>query len=210
MLIKVCGLNNPKNILEIALLKIDLIGFIFYKNTPRYFDQALSFDQVRQIPKTIMKVGVFVNQPEYEVLNNVAHYDLDYVQLHGTESTEYCQNILPYVKIIKTISVKDKESILKSQAYTDFCDYLLFDTSNPHHGGSGLSFDWNLLQSTAIQKPFFISGGISLDNFNEVKKLQLNNFIGIDVNSKFETKPGLKDLNKLKQISEQKNEYIRK
>jgi len=210
MLIKVCGLNDPENISQIIRLNFDLIGFIFYRNTPRYFDQALSYEAVRQIPKSIKKVGVFVNQPTNEVLEKVAYYDLDFVQLHGTESADYCEKLATHVKIIKAISVKDKESILKAKAYFNYCDHLLFDTSSPNHGGSGLSFDWRLLQTLAIEKPFFISGGISLENFKEIKKLEIDNFCGIDLNSKFEIKPGLKDLTKLKLLIQQKDEYIGK
>ncbi|MDP3556620.1 MAG: phosphoribosylanthranilate isomerase [Bacteroidota bacterium] len=200
MLIKVCGLNNRDNIFAISKMEINLMGFIFYKNSPRYFNNALSFDEARQIPKHIKKVGVFVNEPIYSVFNSIAHYDLDFVQLHGEESIDYCRDLLSSVKIIKTISIKDKNSILKIQNYSDVCDYFLFDTSTPNYGGSGQAFNWHLLSDTIINKPFFISGGVSLDNVSELKNLSIKNLIGLDVNSKFEINPGLKDLEKIQQL----------
>lgn len=154
MLIKVCGLNVPENISQIVQLKVDLMGLIFYRNSPRYFDQALNYAAVRQIPKSIKKVGVFVNQPAVEVLEKVAYYDLDYVQLHGAESPDCCEKLASHVKIIKAISVKDKESVLKAKAYFDFCDHLLFDTSSRIMEAVALKSDWRLLQTLAIEKPF--------------------------------------------------------
>lgn len=205
MLIKVCGLNNRDNIFAISKMDVNLMGFIFYKESPRYFNNALSFDEVRQIPKQIKKVGVFVNESIYNVLNTIAHFDLDFVQLHGEESFNYCRELMPYVKVIKTISVKDKNSILEIHNYSSICNYLLFDTTSPNHGGTGQSFNWRLLEDNEINIPFFISGGVSLENFSEIKKLNLKHLIGIDVNSKFEITPGLKDLNKIQQLLNETN-----
>ncbi|MBA2613106.1 MAG: phosphoribosylanthranilate isomerase [Bacteroidetes bacterium] len=205
MLIKVCGLNNRDNIITISKMDIQLMGFIFYKGSPRYFNNALSFNEVRQIPKTIKKVGVFVNEPVYSILNTVAHFDLDMVQLHGEEPVKDCEQLLPFVKVIKTISIKDKASLKSLSNYTSVCDHFLFDTATANYGGSGNSFNWNLLQEIKITKPFFISGGISPNNYNELAGLKLNNFIGIDVNSKFEVTPGLKDIEKINLLLKQKH-----
>lgn len=205
MLVKVCGLNNRNNILDISKMNIDLMGFIFYNNSPRYFNNALNFDEVRQIPKTIKKVGVFVNASINNLLNTIAHYDLDFVQLHGNENPEYCKELMQYVKVIKTISVNDKNSILEINNYTNVCTYFLFDTASPSYGGTGHPFNWQLLEETTIDIPFFISGGVSIENITEIKNLNFKNFAGVDVNSKFEINPGLKDLNKIQQLIKEKD-----
>ncbi len=205
MLIKVCGLNNRENIFELCKLNIDFIGFIFYRNSPRYFNNGLTFEEVRQIPKSIKKVGVFVNETFYNVLNAVAHYDLDFVQLHGEESVSYCRELLPYVKIIKTISVKDETSFKFAYQFSEICNYFLFDTATANYGGSGKPFNWEHLKDAEINKPFFISGGVSLGNFQKAKNLGVKNLIGIDINSKFEIVPGTKDLKKINLIITEKH-----
>lgn len=205
MLVKVCGLNNRENIMAVSKMEVDLIGFIFYKGSPRYFNKVLSFDEVREIPKRIKKVGVFVNETSYNVLNAIAHYDLDLVQLHGNENPEYCKELMQYVKVIKTISVKDNTSLLEMKKYSQACNYLLFDTSSPTYGGTGQTFNWQLLKDKEIDTPFFISGGVSLNSIQEIKDLKFKNLIGIDVNSKFEIKPGQKDVNKIQQLLKEIN-----
>lgn len=204
MQIKVCGLNNRENIMAISKLDIHLMGFIFYKASPRYFNNALSFDEARQIPRTIKKVGIFVNEPVYSILNTVAHYDLDMVQLHNEESVSDCAQLLPFVKVIKAIPVKDEISQSIINKYKNVCDYFLFDTATPDYGGSGNSFNRDLLKEIEITKPFFISGGISPDNYGGLVGLSLKNFMGIDINSKFEIKPGLKDIEKINLLLKQK------
>ena len=150
-------------------------------------------------------MGVFVNETSYNVLNAIAHYNLDYVQLHGNESPDYCKELLRFVKVIKTISIKDQNSFLEIKNYANLCNYLLFDTSSPTYGGAGQPFNWQLLKDVEINTPFFISGGISLENASEIKDLPYKNLMGIDVNSKFEIKPGLKDLNKIQQLIKEIN-----
>ncbi len=205
MLIKVCGLNNRENIFELCKMNIDFIGFIFFKNSSRYFNKALSFDEARQIPKSIKKVGVFVNESVNNVLNTVAHYDLDFVQLHGDENPAYCKELFPYVKIIKTISVKDKTSFKDAHHFSELCNYFLFDTATSNYGGSGNTFDWALLKDTELSKPAFLSGGISLINFSNVKNIGIKNLIAIDVNSKFEIVPGTKKLDKINLLIKENN-----
>ncbi len=205
MQIKVCGLNNRENIVAISKMDIQLMGFIFYKGSPRHFNDALNFDEARQIPKTIKKVGVFVNEPVYSILNTIAHYDLDVVQLHGEESANDCKLLLPFVKVIKAIPVKDETSLFILDKYKDVCDYFLFDTATLNYGGSGTPFNRNLLRESEINKPFFISGGISPDNYKELLGLDLKNFMGIDINSKFEITPGLKDIGKINLLLKQKD-----
>ena len=203
MKIKVCGLNNPENIVALSKLKIDFMGFIFYKKSVRYFNNALSFDEARQIPKSIKKVGVFVNEPLYDVLNTTAHFDLDIVQLHGNETVNYCKELMPYVKIIKTCAIGDSVPTQTIQEFNNVCDYFLFDTACANYGGSGKTFDWQILNAVSIDKPFFISGGINPQNYNEVKKLSFKNLIGLDLNSGFELSPGVKDTEKINQTINQ-------
>jgi phosphoribosylanthranilate isomerase len=205
MLIKVCGLNDRDNIMAISKLDVHLIGFIFYKASPRYFNNALSFEEVRKIPKTIKKVGVFVNEPVYSILNTVAHYDLDLVQLHGEESVNDCKQLLPFVKVIKAIPVKDESSLSLIDKYKDACNYFLFDTATPDYGGSGKTFNRDLLKEIEIPKPFIISGGISPENYEGLVGLNLKNFMGIDINSKFEITAGIKNIEKINLLLKQKD-----
>jgi phosphoribosylanthranilate isomerase len=177
-----------------------MMGFIFYKKSPRYFNNALTSEEARQLPKHLKKVGVFVNEPIDNVLNTIEKYDLNAIQLHGEESTNYCKELVNRIEVIKTISVKDRSSIELSQYYQDVCTYLLFDTATPNYGGSGKSFNKELLKDIDISKPYFISGGISPEHFNQLKDLSLPNFIGVDLNSKFEVSPGIKNIEKIKQF----------
>ena len=197
MLIKVCGLNNPNNIFALSKLNINFMGFIFYQNSVRYFNNALSFDEARQLPKNIKKVGVFVNEPIYDVLNAVEHFDLDVVQLHGNETVDYCKELMSYAKIIKVFPIGDSLPTQTLKGFKNVCDYFLFDTATKHYGGSGKTFNWQLLNTAAIDKPFFISGGINPQNYNDVKKLSIKNLVGLDLNSRFELSPGIKDIEKI-------------
>ncbi len=205
MKLKACGLKDPDNINEIVKLNVNYIGFIFYKPSSRYFNDSLSFDQVRIIPKHITKTGVFVNEDLYSVFNTVAHYDLDAVQLHGNESAEDCLHLKQYVKVIKAFGIDEHFDFKILAAYKDSVDYFLFDTATKEHGGSGKIFDHSLLNNYKLEVPFFLSGGLSLENMNEISAFQHPKLIGYDINSKFETQPGKKDINKIKQFIDQLN-----
>ena len=197
MKLKVCGLKHEQNIKELMRLPIDCMGFIFYKKSPRFVAEQLSFDFVRTIPKQIKKVGVFVNENNYDIFNHIAHYDLDMVQLHGNESPELCEELSEDTEVIKVFSIgKETGSIDKLIApYDNVCDYYLFDTSvKGKKGGTGEKFDWKKLTDAKIEKPFFLSGGIGPEDAALVKKFKHPDFFGIDVNSKFEKEPGVKDM----------------
>lgn len=198
MKIKVCGLKNYENISNVIIAGADHIGFIFHKESPRYFNNALSFDEIRTIK--VKKVGVFVNEDAYSVLDKVAHYDLDFVQLHGTESPEYCSGLRNYVKTIKSFGIDENFDFNILNSYTDKVDYFLFDTATPAFGGSGKIFDYRLLQKYELSVPFFLSGGISLEHSQNIKQLKLKQLIGVDLNSKFEISPGIKEASKIKQF----------
>jgi phosphoribosylanthranilate isomerase len=204
MKIKVCGLNNYENITNVIIAGADYVGFIFHKGSPRYFNGALSFDEVRKI-KT-KKVGIFVNEDLYSVLDKVAHYDLDLVQLHGSELPEYCSELRKYVKTIKAFGIDGNFDFDVINEYAASVDYFLFDTFTAMHGGSGKNFDHNLLQKYGSDVPFFLSGGISLESINNIRQLNFKQLIGLDLNSKFEISPGIKEASKIKQFIKRLNE----
>ena len=188
------------NIRQVAELKPDYLGFIFYERSKRNFEGIIP-----EIPKGIKKTGVFVN--EYlEILVSLAEeYKLEALQLHGDESVAYIQEIkkhLPKVEIIKVFGIKDTFDFSILEAYESEVDYFLFDTKGKERGGNGVVFDWTVLKNYPSTKPFFLSGGIGLEEVTAVKEISKTNLpiYAIDVNSKFETEPGLKSIKKLKKF----------
>lgn len=200
MKLKVCGLKYQSNIEELISLSIDYMGFIFYKKSPRYIDNQLDFDFMRSIPKHIKKVGVFVNESSYSIINTVGHYDLDLVQLHGDESIDVCRELKPYAKIIKAFQVDETFDFEILENYLPVVDYFLFDTPTKNYGGSGQSFNWQVLENYNYTTPFFLSGGINEEHIDKIKSLQMPQLIAIDINSKFETEPGLKNKQQINQF----------
>ena len=196
MKFKVCGMKYNPN--QVAELQPDYLGFIFWEPSSRSFDEEMP-----EIPSDIKKVGVFVDAPLEEVLEKVQTHQLDGVQLHGNETPEYCKQISRVsVEIIKVFSMKDDFDFSILEEYEEACDFFLFDTKGKLPGGNGYTFDWSVLENYPSTKPFFLSGGIGLE---EVEKLQAflespasKYCYAIDVNSRFEIEPGLKDVEKLK------------
>ncbi len=213
MKIKVCGLNDPANIEELAQLPIDFMGFIFYKKSPR---NALDVKLEKWIVKNenvlgkIKRVGVFVNAELEEILNKVHDFELDYVQLHGNESPEYCREIQSFwgastlrsARFIKTFAVDADFDFARTQAYEGICSLFLFDTKTPQYGGSGVRFDWQLLEKYKGNTPFLLSGGIGEGDAAAIRGLNFLQLYGVDVNSRFEVKPGVKDVEKVKRFLE--------
>ncbi|WP_372753049.1 phosphoribosylanthranilate isomerase [Mariniflexile sp.] len=222
MKLKVCGMKYQTNIEQVAALQPDYLGFIFYEKSARQFDS----EKCPEIPKSIKKVGVFVNEAIDFVIEKINTVNLQAVQLHGEETPEYClelkreyeeRNTMPMntvksgpIEIIKVFSIKNEFDFEVLQPYETVCDYFLFDTKGELPGGNGYTFDWTILNNYPSTKPFFLSGGIGLD---EVEKLQ--EFIkspastfcyALDVNSKFETAPGLKNIALLKYFREKLEE----
>lgn len=198
MKIKVCGLRHFKNISEITQLDIDYVGLIFYNRSARFINGSLSFDEARQIDPKVKKVGVFVNESMDSIVNTVAQYKLDMVQLHGDESAEFCKKLKPFVKIIKAFGINRDFDFQTLKDYETAVDHFLFDTAAENYGGSGKAFDWDLLNKYDLNVPFFLSGGISEANIQTIKQLNIKQLGAIDINSKFEVSPGLKDVNKIK------------
>ncbi|GAB1855863.1 hypothetical protein MHTCC0001_06980 [Flavobacteriaceae bacterium MHTCC 0001] len=203
--IKVCGMKYEDNIAQVAALQPDYLGFIFYKDTPRHFDT-----KIPEIPKDIKKVGVFVNAEIGTIVEKINEFKLDAVQLHGEESPYFCSILRSTslvnrpIELIKVFSVQDGFNFEVLEQYENVCDYYLFDTKGKLPGGNGYRFDWSLLKDYPSTKPFFLSGGIGLDHSDAIKafkKSEASKYcFAIDVNSKFETEPGLKHISILREF----------
>lgn len=201
MKIKVCGLRDADNLREIAALGPDFVGFIFYDQSPRFVGEDLDVDAVKGLPRSIRKVGVFVNaSPDY-ILRNVKKYDFQYVQLHGNETPEYCRSLRNRgINIIKAFRVDESFNFSMLNNYKAQCDFFLFDAKGYQPGGNGVTFDWSILSRYDNEKPFFISGGIGLDNLDQLNQLKGMKLYGVDVNSQVEISPGVKDVAKVKEL----------
>lgn len=199
MKIKICGLRD--NFEEVLALKPDFVGMIFYPKSPRYVGDCQDERLRRKLTDT-KKVGVFVNADYETIIRTAGEYNLDAIQLHGGETPQLCEFLRQDFIVIKAFSIATVEDLTKLEAYEDVVDYFLFDTKTPGYGGSGQKFDWQILQSAQIKTPFLLSGGISLDDIPTVKNLKINNFVGVDLNSKFETAPAVKDIKKLSEFME--------
>ncbi|WP_165040171.1 phosphoribosylanthranilate isomerase [Dysgonomonas sp. ZJ709] len=195
MKIKVCGMKDPQNIEALGKLPVDFMGLIFYPKSPRYIND-LDPQVLNVLPKTIERVGVFVNEDIEVVSKQIAKYNLNKVQLHGQESAEYCSQCksLSDVEVIKAFNVSEEKDFEQTKEYETVCDYFLFDTKTKHHGGSGLKFDWSILEAYKGETPFLLSGGISVEDVENIKSLSLPKLYALDLNSKFETEPGIKDI----------------
>ncbi|MDQ6758148.1 MAG: phosphoribosylanthranilate isomerase [Bacteroidota bacterium] len=207
MKIKVCGITKAEQLQQLDELGIDYAGLIYFSRSPRYVLDKLKSEEVKKIAISIQKVGVFVNASEEDILTQIELYGLDAVQLHGDETPLFCNHISNHVTVIKAFRIdkKNEQNIdWMIKPYEEFCDYYLFDTGNDNaHGGTGEKFDWQILQSNKINKPFFLSGGISVDDAEEIKAFQHPFFYAVDLNSKFETEPGIKNMDQVKNFVEQ-------
>tara|TARA_Y100001958_G_C21210817_1_gene536537 strand:- start:708 stop:1325 length:618 start_codon:yes stop_codon:yes gene_type:complete len=204
MRLKVCGMRELENISALSELNPNYIGFIFWSESSRFVDK-----KTPPLDKKIIKTGVFVDATFDYILTKIKDHQLDAVQLHGQESCSYCKVIKDYgLKVIKSFSIKNTFDFNTLEDYENSCDYYLFDTKGKLPGGNGFSFDWNILNEYPSQKPFFLSGGIGVDNLNEIKKLVKTKLPihAIDVNSKFETAPGNKNIELLKKFKKKIDE----
>lgn len=202
--LKICGMKYSENIQEIATLKPDYLGFIFWDKSSRKFDLY----ELPKLDSNIKKVGVFVDATLEEIQNKIKTFQLDIIQLHGKESVDYCANLKnENIEIIKAFSINNDFDFSQLKAYENVVDYFLFDTKGKLPGGNGTTFDWEILENYNLQKPFFLSGGIGLTEITKTKEFLDSNLskycYAIDVNSRFETEPGLKnkiDLEKFKKL----------
>jgi len=204
MRLKVCGMRELENISALSELDPNYIGFIFWSESSRFVNK-----KTPPLDKKIIKTGVFVDATFDYILTKIKDHQLDAVQLHGQESCSYCKVIKDYgLKVIKSFSLKNTFDFNTLEDYENSCDYYLFDTKGKLPGGNGFNFDWKILNEYPSQKPFFLSGGIGVDNLNEIKKLVKTKLPlhAIDVNSKFETAPGNKNIELLKKFKKEIDE----
>ena len=206
MKLKVCGLTKTDQIHELISMKVDFLGFIFYKKSPRYFLNHLSLSEISGI-KHSGKVGVFVNESVENIVAIAEDTALNYIQLHGDEEENFIDELRnklnKEIKIIKVFRVGNEFENLKFkiQNLKSDVDYFLFDTDSKAFGGTGKTFNWQILNELEIPKPYFLSGGISPINFNDIQNIRQQPF-ALDINSKFETEAGNKDLEKIKNFYE--------
>ena len=194
---KVCGITQLKQLQQLDGLDIDFAGLIFYKDSPRYIGDKIAKEDLKNSDFDLKKVGVFVNSNYDEIMQVVEDYGLDVVQLHGDETPDLCEELSEDVEVIKAFKVKDsKVSIDEMVAdYDEVCDYYLFDTASSEvEGGTGKQFDWKVLSKAKIEKPFFLSGGIGVDDVAKVKAFKHPDYYAVDINSKVEKEPGVKDM----------------
>jgi phosphoribosylanthranilate isomerase len=199
-------MTNAEQVLQLDEMGVEFAGFIFYPKSPRYVYRSMPKSEIKKIKgRNINKVGVFVNATVDEVLEAVDDCGLYIVQLHGDETPKYCEKIANYVTVVKAFRLREDDNVLwKVKDYTDIADMFLFDTEGAGYGGTGKKFDWNVLQGLNIAKPFFLSGGIGPDDVEKLRDFAhepvAKDLFSIDVNSKFETSPGIKNMDALEQF----------
>ena len=199
MKIKVCGMRDIQNIRALVQLHPDYIGLIFYSGSKRFVNK-MDAQALMEVPEDIKLTGVFVNEDLEAVLQKIKIYNLKAVQLHGDESPEYCRSLGDQVKtieIIKAFGIDDNFDFSALEPYLPVVDFFLFDTKTAGHGGSGKTFNWDILNKYPYQKPYFLSGGIGVENLDEVLAISDERLHALDLNSRFELEPGLKDISKL-------------
>lgn len=209
MFIKVCGMRDAQNIREVDALGVEMIGLIFWPGSKRYVSEKPAY-----LPEHARLVGVFVNAEPQEVVEKVKEYGLSYVQLHGDEDLAYVtalhkllieQNVRT-PRIVRSIHVSSRSSVLKAMMWDGYVDGILFETPTNGYGGSGEAFDWSLLSSYRARTPFFLSGGLGPQSLEALKEFEHPMWLGVDLNSRFESEPGIKDLALLKPFIEELRE----
>ena len=184
-------MRDATNITELVKVPIDFIGFIFHEKSSRNVVENPSIT----IPKNIQKVGVFVDKPMAFILQKATVFNLDYIQLHGNESPQFCKELSNHYKIIKAFNIKPNFDFEKLKSYENYCELFLFDAFGKKAGGNGTTFNWELLQKYQGNLSFLLSGGINKTMVTEIKKIRHPKCLGIDINSGFELEPALKDIN---------------
>lgn len=198
MIIKICGMGDTVLMHQLATLPVEMLGFIFYPKSPRYIVGKIDPVEIAKLPDNINRVGVFVNAESEEIHEMAESYYLTAIQLHGEESAELCKELNSEgYTILKAFNLNKENDY---EAYTPFCDYFLFDTPSVQHGGTGQKFDWTMLEKYKGTTPFLLSGGIGPDDAEAVWRINHPQFEGIDINSKFEVEPGIKNIEQIRQF----------
>jgi phosphoribosylanthranilate isomerase len=203
MKIKVCGMRDAQNVADVASLSPDFMGFIFYPPSPRSVSGIFKKELLESLTAKTSPVAVFVNSPIDYALSILKEYNFKYAQLHGGESVAYCDEIKKAgFGVIKVFSIDEHTSFEEMAEFATVADYFLFDTKSPKHGGTGQKFAWSLLDKYTLDKPVILSGGIGLEDANELKEIdkKYSWVVGFDLNSKFEIEAGVKDVEKLRQF----------
>ena len=207
MRIKVCGMTQLAQVKQLDEMCVDFAGFIFYPKSPRYVVNHLAGEELKKAKVRLGKVGVFVHATYDEVMKQVDDYGLDMVQLHGDETPRFCEQLANYVTVIKCFRMQENDPIdWIMRPYEESCDMFLFDTLGVGYGGTGKKFNWDILKTTIVNKLFFLSGGIEPDDAEKLKlfakETVAKKLFSIDINSKFEIAPGIKDMEKIKKMIE--------
>ncbi len=197
MKIKVCGLRDADNIKAVAALDPDYIGLICYERSPRFVEN-IDTTGVYALSDAILKTGVFVNEAADKIQLLIDKHSLNAIQLHGNESADFAAAFKNKVVVLKAFGVDQNFDFKQLEDYVGKVDFFLFDTKTAAHGGSGVTFDWEILNRYNLNVPFFLSGGLSLENLHQLVNIRHPQFYGVDLNSRFETAPGLKDIEKLR------------
>lgn len=195
LLLKVCGMKDNSNIAELIKLQPDFVGFIFHEKSPRNVVDNVEVN----FPSNIKKVGVFVNESEEFIHSKIISFKLNSAQLHGNESPEFCEKIKDLgIDVIKAFNIHPEFNFKVLKAYEPYCDYFLFDAFGKKAGGNGIVFNWELLNQYSEKIPFLLSGGIDETMVDQIKRFKHSQFVGVDINSKFETANCYKNINKIK------------
>ena len=207
MRVKVCGITQEEQLLKLAETGATFAGLIFYPKSPRYVLRQMTTSQIKK-ENNVNKVGVFVNASVEEVLHMVDECRLHMVQLHGDETPRYCEKIADYISVVKAFRISDSDNIgWRIKDYMEVCDMFMFDTEGAGYGGTGKKFDWGKLHDVAVGKPYFLSGGIEPADVEKLKSFSLlpeaKGLFAIDINSRFEILPGVKDMERIKKFIQQ-------
>jgi phosphoribosylanthranilate isomerase len=203
MQVKVCGITQVEQMIQLDQIGIDYCGMIFYPGSKRCVPEDLyqRSAEIKALP--IRKIGVFVNQDYETILNAIDLFGLYGVQLHGDETDEFCLELMDKVKVIKVFRIGNELNIDELLLpFIEVCHHFLFDTATKEYGGSGKKFNWDILRSAKINKPFFLSGGIAVEDVESIQSIQHPCLHAVDINSCFEKAPGVKDLDKVKSFIE--------
>ena len=189
-------MRDADNIKDVAALGPDYIGLICYERSPRFVENIRTTG-VNALSGNILKTGVFVNESAGNIQSVIDEHSLNAIQLHGNESADFAAAFKNKVVVLKAFGVDGNFDFNQLEDYLGKVDFFLFDTKTAAHGGSGETFDWEILNRYNLSVPFFLSGGLSLENLHQIAKIKHPQFYGVDLNSRFETAPGLKDIEKL-------------
>jgi phosphoribosylanthranilate isomerase len=207
MRLKVCGITQEEQMTQLAGVGATFGGFIFYPKSPRYALRTMTTNQIKK-ENNINKVGVFVNATVEEVLQMVDECRLHIVQLHGDETAKYCEKIADYISVVKAFRVSETDNIgYRIQEYMNVCDMFMFDTEGVGYGGTGKKFNWDMLNNVVVGKPYFLSGGVEPTDAEKLKlfeeKPEAKALFAVDINSKFELAPGVKDMELIKKFAQE-------